>query len=129
MANLFIKKPQSGEICMTHSSHVTRWFNNPLSNPGRYLLVTRVREFFIKLVKRAKEVAQALKARFVALTGRFLSAVPFRKFPVPGISSETHTAMNWGNAPAGKNTLRFRCLLFSRLSVTLPGYGLFRHVS
>ena len=58
--------------------------------------MTRVREFFIKLVKRAKEVAHALKARFVALTGRLLSAVPVRKFPVPGISSETHTAMNVG---------------------------------
>jgi len=81
---------------MTHSGHVTRWFNNPLSNHGRYLLVIRAREFFIKLVKRAKEVALALKARFVALKGKVLSAVPVRKFPVPGISSETHNAMNVG---------------------------------
>ena len=81
---------------MTHSGHVTRWFNNPLSNHGRYLLVARVREFFIKLVKRAKEVAHALKAKFIALTGRLQPVFPVRMFPVPGISSETHTALNVG---------------------------------
>ena len=53
-------------------------------------------EFFIKLVKRAKEVAKALRAKCIALAKKLLPAVPVKKFLVPVISPETGNAMNMG---------------------------------
>jgi hypothetical protein len=55
-----------------------------------------VREFFIKLIMRAKEVAEALKAKFVSLADRFRFTVPAEKFPVPVLSPKTAHAMNMG---------------------------------
>jgi hypothetical protein len=55
-----------------------------------------IREFFSGLVTRAKEVAAALKAKFNALADKLMPAAPAKKFPVPGISSETGNAMKMG---------------------------------
>jgi len=55
-----------------------------------------IREFFKKLVIRAKEVAKVLKAKFNALTNKLMPVVPVKKFLVPGISSEMGNAMKMG---------------------------------
>jgi hypothetical protein len=55
-----------------------------------------VGEFFLKLIKRAKEMANALKAKFNALTNKLMPAVLVNKFLTPGISSETGNALNVG---------------------------------
>jgi predicted transcriptional regulator len=55
-----------------------------------------VGEFFIKLLTRAKEVANALKAKFNALTNKLMPAVPVKKSLTPSISSETGNAMKMG---------------------------------
>jgi hypothetical protein len=55
-----------------------------------------IREFFRKLVTRAKEVAKVLKAKFIALTNKLMPVVPVKKFLIPGISSETGNAMKMG---------------------------------
>ncbi|MCK9593763.1 MAG: hypothetical protein M0Q91_17320 [Methanoregula sp.] len=55
-----------------------------------------IKEFFRKLVKRAKEVAKVLKAQFNALAKKLTPAVPVMKFLIPGISSETGNAMKAG---------------------------------
>ena len=55
-----------------------------------------VGEFFIKLLTRAKEVANALKAKFNALTNKLTPAVPVKKSLTPSISSETGNAMKMG---------------------------------
>jgi len=52
-----------------------------------------VGEFFIKLISRAKEVANALKAKFNALTNKLMPAVLIKKSLTPSISSETGNAM------------------------------------
>ena len=52
-----------------------------------------VGEFFRKLITRAKEVAKALKAKFIALIKKFIPAVPVTKFLIPCISSEICIAM------------------------------------
>jgi hypothetical protein len=52
-----------------------------------------VTEFFVKLLMRAKETAKALKARFAALSKRFLPKVPVEKFLVPAVSPETGNAL------------------------------------
>jgi hypothetical protein len=51
-------------------------------------------EFFVKLLMRAKETAKALKAKFAALTKRFLPEVIPEKFPVPVISPEGKNALS-----------------------------------
>ena len=55
-----------------------------------------VGEFFLKLIKRAKEMAKALKAKFLALTHKLMPAVLVMKFLTPSISSETGNALNVG---------------------------------
>jgi len=55
-----------------------------------------VGEFFIKLISRAKEMAKALKAKFIALTQKLIPAVFAKKFLTPSISSENGNAMNAG---------------------------------
>ena len=55
-----------------------------------------VGEFFLKLIKRAKEMAKALKAKFIALTNKLMPAVLVNKFLTPSISSETGNALNVG---------------------------------
>jgi predicted transcriptional regulator len=55
-----------------------------------------VGEFFLKLITRAKEVANALKAKFNALTNKLTPAVPVKKSLTPSISSETGNAMKMG---------------------------------
>ncbi len=52
-----------------------------------------IREFFRKLVTRAKEVAKVLKAQFHALTRKLAPKVPVLKFLVPGIPSKMRNAM------------------------------------
>jgi hypothetical protein len=52
-----------------------------------------VGEFFRKLITRAKEVAKALKAKFIAWTKKFIPTVPVTKFLIPCISSEICIAM------------------------------------
>jgi hypothetical protein len=54
------------------------------------------REFFIKLVTRAKEVATAIKEKFVSLAHKLRPAVPAEKFLLPVLSPETNNAMNMG---------------------------------
>jgi hypothetical protein len=53
-------------------------------------------EFFINLITRAKKAAQALKAKFIALTHRLLPQIPVKKFLVPALSPETGNAMHMG---------------------------------
>ena len=55
-----------------------------------------IREFFRKLVTRAKEVAKSLKAKFNALAHNLMPAIPVMKFLIPAISSETGNAMKAG---------------------------------
>ena len=55
-----------------------------------------IREFFIKLISRAKEVAKVLKSKFVALTNKLVPAVAVKKFLIPSISSEMGNAMKMG---------------------------------
>ena len=55
-----------------------------------------VGEFFIKLISRAKEMAKALKAKFIALTHKLMPAVFAQKFLTPSISSEMGNAMKMG---------------------------------
>jgi len=55
-----------------------------------------LREFFIKLVTRAKEVAQALKAKVISLAHKLSPAVPVEKFLLPVLSPETNNAMHMG---------------------------------
>ena len=55
-----------------------------------------IREFFIKLISRAKEVAKVLKSKFVALTNKLMPAVPVKKFLIPSISSDMGNAMKMG---------------------------------
>jgi hypothetical protein len=55
-----------------------------------------IREFFRKLVLRAKKIAKVLKAKFNALAHKLMSAIPVMKFLIPGISSETRDAMKAG---------------------------------
>ena len=55
-----------------------------------------VGEFFLKLIKRAKEMAKALKAKFIALTHKLMPAVLVKNFLTPSISSETGNALNVG---------------------------------
>lgn len=52
-----------------------------------------IREFFINLVNRAKKAADAIRAKFSALTRKLLPSVPRMIFPVPVISPETGIAM------------------------------------
>ena len=54
------------------------------------------REFFIKLVTRAKEVATAIKEKFVSLAHKLRPEVPAEKFLLPVLSPETNNAMNMG---------------------------------
>ena len=53
-----------------------------------------VKEFFLKLISRAKMVAKALKAKIIALTHKFMLTVPVEKFLIPCIPSDTRDAMN-----------------------------------
>jgi hypothetical protein len=55
-----------------------------------------IKEFFRKLVTRAKEVARVLKAQFNALVSKLLPTAPLKIFLVPGISTETENAMKMG---------------------------------
>jgi hypothetical protein len=55
-----------------------------------------VGEFFIKLISRAKEIAKALKAKFMALTHKLMPAVFAKTFLTFSISSETGNAMKMG---------------------------------
>jgi len=55
-----------------------------------------VGEFFIKLISRAKEMAKALKAKFIALTHKLMPAVFAKKFLTPSLSSEHGNALNAG---------------------------------
>jgi hypothetical protein len=55
-----------------------------------------IREFFIKLILRAKEVAKVLKSKFLALTNKLMPAVPVKKFLIPNLSSEMGNAMKMG---------------------------------
>ena len=52
-----------------------------------------VGEFFLKLITRAKEVAEALKSKFKAVIIKLQPAVPVMKFPVCRISSDIGNAM------------------------------------
>jgi hypothetical protein len=55
-----------------------------------------IREFFLNLVKRAKEVAKVLKEQFNVLQKKLTPAVPVMKFLICGISPETDNAMKAG---------------------------------
>ena len=55
-----------------------------------------IREFFRKLVTRAKEVAQVLKAQCNALVSRLLPTAPVKIFLVPDISPAMGNAMKMG---------------------------------
>jgi len=55
-----------------------------------------IREFFRKLVLRAKEIAKVLKAKFNALAHKLMPKIPVMKFLNPGIPSETGNAMKAG---------------------------------
>ena len=55
-----------------------------------------IKEFFLGLVMRAKQVATALKAKLKALTKKLMPKSPAQKFLVPGISAETGNAMKMG---------------------------------
>jgi len=55
-----------------------------------------IREFFRKLITRAKEVARAIKAQCNALKRKLLPAVPVLKFLVPEISPEIGNTMKMG---------------------------------
>jgi hypothetical protein len=55
-----------------------------------------ITEFFRKLVTRAKEVAQVLKAQCNALISKLLPTAPVKIFLVPGISPAMGNAMKMG---------------------------------
>jgi hypothetical protein len=55
-----------------------------------------IREFFRKLVTRAKEVARVLKAQCNALICKLLPTAPVKIFLVPGISPAMGNAMKMG---------------------------------
>jgi len=55
-----------------------------------------IKEFFRKLVTRAKEVAQVLKAQCSALVSKLLPTAPLRIFLVLGISPAMGNAMKMG---------------------------------
>jgi hypothetical protein len=55
-----------------------------------------IKEFFRKLVTRAKEVARVLKAQCNALISKLLPTAPLKIFLVPGISSAMGNAMKIG---------------------------------
>jgi hypothetical protein len=55
-----------------------------------------IKEFFRKLVNRAKEVAQVLKAQCNALIRKLLPTAPVKIFLVPGISPTMGNAMKMG---------------------------------
>jgi hypothetical protein len=55
-----------------------------------------IREFFQKLVTRAKEVATALKARFTALAQKLRPHITAQAYPVPVLSPKTEHALNLG---------------------------------
>jgi len=55
-----------------------------------------IKEFFRKLVTRAKEVAQVLKAQFNALVSKLLPTAPVKIFLVPGIPPAMGNAMKMG---------------------------------
>jgi hypothetical protein len=52
-----------------------------------------IKEFFRKLVTRAKEVARVLKAQCKALINKLLPTAPVKIFLVPGISPAMGNAM------------------------------------
>jgi hypothetical protein len=53
-------------------------------------------EFFKHLVRRAKKAAQALKAKFTAVTRTLLPPARMKKFLTPGISCGTGNALHRG---------------------------------
>ena len=53
-------------------------------------------EFFTQLARRAKKAAQALKAKFTALTRTLLPPIRVKKFLIPAISCGTGNAMHRG---------------------------------
>ena len=55
-----------------------------------------IKEFFRKLVTRAKEVARVLKAQCNALISKLLPTAPVKIFLVPGISPALGNAMKMG---------------------------------
>ncbi len=55
-----------------------------------------MKEFFRKLVTRAKEVARVLKAKFNALVSRLLPTAPVKIFLVPAVSPGLKNAMKMG---------------------------------
>ena len=55
-----------------------------------------IREFFRKLVNRAKEVARVLKAQCNALVSKLLPTAPVKIFLVPDISPAMGNAMKMG---------------------------------
>ena len=55
-----------------------------------------IREFFRKLVTRAKEVARVLKAQCNALVSKILPTAPVKIFLVPDISPAMGNAMKMG---------------------------------
>lgn len=55
-----------------------------------------MKEFFRKLVSRAKEVARVLKAQFDALANKLMPMAPVKIFLVPEISPAMGNAMKMG---------------------------------
>ena len=55
-----------------------------------------IREFFRKLVNRAKEVARVLQAKCNALVSKLLPTAPVKIFLVPDISPAMGNAMKMG---------------------------------
>ena len=55
-----------------------------------------IKEFFRKLVTRAKEVAQVLKVQCNALISKLMPTAPVKIFLVPGISPAMGNAMKMG---------------------------------
>ena len=55
-----------------------------------------IREFFQKLVTRAKEVAQALKEKVMALAHKLRPHVPAQIYQVPVLSPRTRHALHMG---------------------------------
>jgi hypothetical protein len=53
-------------------------------------------EFFVKLVKRAKEVVKALKEKCIALVEKLLPTDIVKKFPALTLLPETVNALNMG---------------------------------
>jgi hypothetical protein len=55
-----------------------------------------IREFFVKLVIRAKEVAKTLKEQFRTLAEKLRPGVPVLDFPAPVLSCGTEHALHIG---------------------------------